>query len=69
MESLVFAAPVPGAIEFGLRTGGVCVVGLFVALVLLSLAVRAALGHETKESDAPRMRVVEGGKEPRRRAA
>ncbi len=69
MEPLVFAAPVPGAIEFGLRTGGVCVVGLLAALVLMALAVRAALGDGTKESDAPRMRVVEGGKEPGRRAA
>lgn len=69
MEPLGFAASVPGVIEFGLPTGGLFVVGLLVALVLVVLVVRGALSNAMKESERPQLRVLESRKEPRRRAA
>jgi hypothetical protein len=69
MEPLGFAALVPGAVEFDLQTGGVFVAGLLVALLLLVLVVRGALDRRMKKSEKPQSRVLDGGKEPGRRAA
>ena len=69
MEWFLFAAPVPGPVEFSVGSGAVFTVILVAALTPLALAVRHALGLVTAAPDATRLRVIEGGKEVGRQAA
>ena len=69
MEWFLFAAPVPGTVEFSVGSGAAFAVMLAVALTPVALAVRHALGLATAAPDAPQLRVIEGGKELRRQAA
>jgi hypothetical protein len=68
MEWCLFAAPVPGAVDFGIGTIAACV-ALLTACVPLVVAARHALGLRLGESETPQLRVVEGGKELGQRAA
>ena len=69
MEWFIFAAPVPGPVEFSVGSGAAFAVALATALTPLVLAVRHALGLAMPAPDAPQLRVIEGGKELRRHAA
>jgi hypothetical protein len=70
MEWFVSLAPVPdGAVEFTVTNGAVAVAALLVALTPVWLVLRRALGWEPAEDAAPQLRVIEGGKELKRRAA
>ena len=69
MEWFVFAAPVPGVVEFHAASGVSVITGLLVALTPVVLAVRQRLGLNRPESQVTRLRVIEGGKELGRRAA
>jgi hypothetical protein len=68
MEWFVLAAPVPGPVEFS-GGGGVFAVLLALALTPVVLAARHALGLTNATPVTPQLRVIEGGKEPRRQAA
>ncbi len=70
MEWFVVLAPVlHGTVEF--RVGGVAafVATLLVAGVPALLVLRHTLGLEPAVPSARQLRVIEGGKEPRRQAA
>ena len=70
MEWFVVLAPVfHGTVEF--RVGGVAAVvaTLLVAGVPALLMLRHTLGLESAVPSARQLRVIEGGKEPRRQAA
>lgn len=69
MEWFVFAAPVPGPVEFSGGGGAVFAVLLAVALTPVVLAVRHAVGLTNATPVTPQLRVIEGGKEPGRQAA
>jgi len=69
MEWFIFAAPVPGPIEFSVCSGAAFAVGLAVALTPVALVVRHALGFATAATGARQLRVIEGGKEVGRQAA
>ena len=69
MEWFVFAAPVPGPVEFTVGSGAAFAVLLATALAPVFLAVRSALGLANAGPEAPQLRVIEGGKELRRQAA
>lgn len=69
MEWFVFAAPVPGVVEFHAAGGVSVITGLLVALTPVVLAVRQRFGLNKPESQGPQLRVIEGGKELSRRAA
>lgn len=70
MEWFVLLAPVPdGTVEFALHGGLAFGVGLVVAATLLALAARHVFGAEAAAPDLPHLRVIEGGKEPKRQAA
>jgi hypothetical protein len=67
MEWLIFAAPVPGPVDFPIG-GAAFAVALLAALTPVVLAVRHALGLGA--APAPRqLRVIEGGKELGQQAA
>jgi hypothetical protein len=68
MEWFVFAAPVPGPIEFTVGSGATFAALLSVALTPVALAIRHALGL-AKAPEAPQLRVIDGGKELGRQAA
>jgi hypothetical protein len=77
MEWFVWLAPawngasptgaVPGAVQYG--TGLLPLIGVVTALVPVLLVVRHAVRGRNRAVEAPRLRVLEGGKELRRRAA
>jgi hypothetical protein len=69
MEWFLFAAPVPGPVEFTVGNGATFAVLLAVALTPIVLAVRHALGLASVAPEAPRLRVIEGGKDLGRQAA
>ena len=69
MEWFVFAAPVPGPVEFTVGSGAALAVLLATALTPVFLAVRSALGLANTAPEAPQLRVIEGGKELRRQPA
>ena len=69
MEWFVFAAPVPGPVEFTVGGRAVFAVLAAVALTPVVLAVRHALGLAGRSPEAPQLRVIEGGKELGRQAA
>jgi hypothetical protein len=56
-----------GALPYG--TGLLLLVGVVTALVPVLLVVRQALRGRSGATEAPRLRVLEGGRELRRRAA
>jgi hypothetical protein len=58
---------VPGAVQYG--TGLLQLIAAVTALVPVLLAVRQAFKSRSGTTEAPRLRVLEGGKELRRRAA
>jgi hypothetical protein len=58
---------VVGAVQYG--TGLLQLVGVVTALVPVLLVVRQAFRGRSGATEAPRLRVLEGGKELRRRAA
>jgi hypothetical protein len=67
MEWFVFAAPIPGPVEFTV-SGSAAFAGLVaIALTPVALAVRHALGLGAVRS--PHLRVIEGRKEVRQQAA
>lgn len=68
MEWFVLAAPIPGPVEFTVGSG-VVLAALATALTPVVLALRHALGRASAAPNAPQLRVIEGGKEPRRQAA
>ena len=69
MEWFVFAAPVPGPVEF--TVGGSAVFAVLAAVVLtpVALAVRHALGFAERRPATSPLRVIDGGKELGRQAA
>jgi hypothetical protein len=69
MEWFVFAAPVPGPVEFNVGGTAAFAVMLATALTPVVLAVRRAFGRRDTTSTTPRLRVIEGGKELGRQAA
>ena len=69
MEWITLAAPIPAAVDFNLNGAGVFVLGLVAAGAPLLLIVRDALRRARTAGAAPRLRVFEGGRAPRRRAA
>lgn len=69
MEWFVFAAPIPGPVEFTVGGRAVFAVLLAVALTPVVLTVRHALGLTNATPATPQLRVIEGAKEPRRQAA
>lgn len=69
MEWFVFAAPVPGPVEFTVSGGAAFAVALATALTPVVLAVRHALGLDKAAPAAPQLRVIEGGKELGQQAA
>jgi hypothetical protein len=70
MEWFVSLAPVPdGAVEFSVGSGAIALAAALVALTPLWLVLRRALGWNPVEHAAPQLRVIEGGKELKRRAA
>ena len=69
MEWFIFAAPIPGPVEFSVGSGAVLTVMLVTALTPVALAVRHAFGLATAASETPQLRVIEGRKELRRHAA
>ncbi len=68
MEWFVFAAPIPGPVEFTVGGGALFAVLLAIALTPVGLAVRHALGLGTV-GPSPQLRVIEGGKDMRQQAA
>ena len=68
MEWFVFAAPVPGPVEFTI--GGNILFGVLLALALtpVGLVVRHALGLGSG-INTPQLHVINGGKEVRQQAA
>ena len=70
MEALVLAAVIPRAVEFG-GFGIVSVVAAVAAVVPFALAVRQAVGcgAGAPAPEPPRLRVIDGGRELRPRAA
>jgi hypothetical protein len=68
MEWFVFAAPVPGPVEFD-TLGWISFLAQVAALAPLWLVARRALGFGTPEPNRPQLRIVEGGRELSRRAA
>jgi hypothetical protein len=69
MDSFLFAAPVPGPVEFSVGSGLAFAVMVAIALAPVALAVREALGLAMAARDAPQLRAIEGGKELSRHAA
>jgi hypothetical protein len=70
MEWFVVLAPVPnGAVEFSVGSGPALVALLLAVVTPVALVVRHALGLEPKQLEVPPLRVIEGGREPNRRAA
>jgi hypothetical protein len=69
MEWITLAAPVPAAVDFNLSGVGAFVLELVAAGVPVLLIVRDALRGARTAGAAPRLRVFDGGKEPRRHAA
>jgi len=69
MEWFVFAAPVPGPVEFSVGGAAAFITSVAIALTPIALAVRHALGFGPAASQSPQLRVIEGGKEIRRQAA
>ena len=68
MEWFVFAAPVPGPVEFA-TLSWVSVVAHLVVLAPLWLVARQALGFGVTEPERPQLRVIEGRRALSRRAA
>lgn len=68
MEWFVFAAPVPGPVEFTVGGSALFAVLLAIALTPVALAVRHALGLGTA-AQSPQLRVIDGGKDVRQQAA
>jgi hypothetical protein len=58
---------VPGAMQYG--TGLLQLVAMLTALVPVLLVLRQVFKSRSGATEAPRLRVLEGGKELRRRAA
>ncbi len=69
MEWFVFAAPVPGPVEFSVGGTAAFAVMLATALTPIVLAVRHAFGRTDTVPATPQLRVIEGEKEFRRQAA
>jgi hypothetical protein len=70
MEWLIVPAPIPAAVEFGVGNIIGVIALLLVALAPVLLVVLDALGTGREPAEeAPPLRVIEGGKEPGRRAA
>ncbi len=70
MEWFALAGPVPAAVEFNGGGAVMTVVALLIACVPLLLVARNARRGGVRAADeAPQLRVIEGGKEPGRRAA
>ncbi len=69
MEWFIYAAPVPASVEFSVASGTAFLTMLVVALTPVVLAVRHALSGGATLPETPQLRVIEGGKELRRRAA
>jgi hypothetical protein len=68
MEWFVFAAPIPGPVEFTVGGTAVFAVSLAIALTPVALTIRHALGLGTAVQ-SPQLRVIEGGKDVRQQAA
>ncbi len=68
MEWLIFAAPVPGPVDFPVG-GAAFAVALLAALTPAVLAVRHALGLGATAPAPRQLRVIEGGKELGQQAA
>jgi hypothetical protein len=68
MECFVFAATIPGPVEFG-TLGWFSAGALVIALAPLWLVARRALGFGAAEPQRPQLRVIEGGRELSARAA
>ncbi len=63
------ALPFPGALPFGIGAGLLVLVGLLVAVVPVLRAVRDALANRGGGLEAPKLRVIEGKRELKARAA
>jgi hypothetical protein len=68
MEWLIFAAPVPGPVDFPIG-GAAFAVALLAALTPVVVAVRHAFGHVNAAPTAPQLRVIEDRKELGQQAA
>jgi len=68
MEWFVFAAPIPGPVDFTVGGSTAFTVLLALALTPVALVVRHTLGLGSA-AQSPRLRVIEGGKEVRQQAA
>jgi hypothetical protein len=68
MEWLIFAAPVPGPVDFPIG-GAAFAVALLAALTPVVVAVRHALGQIDAAPTAPQLRVIEGRKDLGQQAA